>query len=330
MKCPHHSRNEVVGYCSVCGAFGCQECIHDHEGELYCEKHFRPIAKKIEEEKKRETKRKRHARQRLVVRYKDGHVLRGVCYALNIRDTGFHLDIVDDEENVTNKTEQVRFSDIKAVFYVKSFDGKFDRHHRYAEWTPQGSEIVVEFEDGEVVRGFSLHSHDESSDRFHLIPKEQSGNNISVLVERSAVAGVYSPEEYKRKIEEQRQAQKKVAGSESVDLSQEETMGDFYFETRNYDAALEQYRIAAHNFPASGRIKKKIVLATYNVGVQHIKRHQYEQALEAMEKVLEMDAHNHHATKKIIQLKRILDKQKLQAQRQEEARHSEKGQQDVF
>ena len=107
-------------------------------------------------------------------------------------------------------------------------------------------------------------------------------------------------------------------------------MGDFYFETRNYDAALEQYRAAAHNFPASGRIKKKIVLATYNVGVQFIKRHQYPEALGAMEKVLEMDAHNRHATKKIVQLRRILDKQKMKNKQKEEAKHLENGQQDVF
>jgi len=308
MKCPNHPRNEVSGYCAVCGSFGCEECLKLHNGKVMCPKCYKPIGREIEANKEREEKRKRHPRQRLVVRFKDGRVLYGVCFALNPRDFGFHLDRVDSTGQEGEGTVHCQFSDLKAVFFVKSFDGKFDKHRRYQEWQPEGNEMVVEFTDGEVIRGFTLRRYDGNEDRFYLIPGDQSGNNISILVERSAVAGVYTPQEYKGKVVQQREERKQEVGGDSVDLSQEETMGDFYFETRNYPAALEQYQAAIKKYPQSSRLRKKMLLTTYNVGVQHIKRRDYQAAMKSMRAVLNADPENKHARKKIQQLKRILHK----------------------
>lgn len=265
--------------------------------------------RKVREERiqrRSEHQKKRQTRQRLVVRFKDGRVARGVCFALSPRETTFHLDEMDEQGISSGSTTQIRYSDIKAVFYVKSFDGKYDRSTRYREWTPEGNEVVVEFSDGEIIRGCTLHPYNVEDSRFHLIPTEENTNNISILVEASAVANVYTPEEYAAKRKEEKEAKKSQEVAD--DLSQEETMGDFYFETRNYLGALEQYRLAAKRFPQSGRLRKKSLAAQFNIGVQHIKRREYPEALAVMEKVLQLDPRNQHAHKKVQQLRKIIDR----------------------
>ena len=306
MQCPNHSQAETIGYCYVCGSFGCSECLKVHEGNLYCRRHYQPIAQKIEEEKRHEQARKRRPRQLLAVRYAEGRCQYGVCYALNLRDPAFHLDLVDSSGVPLGKTEAIRFQDLKAVFLVKSFDGHFDKDVRYREWTPEGAELVAEFKDGEVVRGLSLRRYDPNEPRFHLIPSDPDTNNISILVEASALKSVYTLEEYKEKTLRERNA---LREQESATLSQEETTGDFYFETRNYPSALEQYRLAAAKFPQSSRLRKKVLLAQYNVAVQHIKRHEYKQALSYMEAILKVDPRNDRVAKKVSQLRHILQKE---------------------
>jgi tetratricopeptide (TPR) repeat protein len=258
------------------------------------------------EQRRTEQHKKRHTRQRLVVRFKEGEIARGVCFALNPKESTFHLDLTNEEGVSTGKTTQIRYSDIKAVFYVKSFDGKFDKSLRYREWTPEGNEVVLEFKDGEILRGSTLHPYNSDDARFHLIPKDEKSNNISILVEASALERVYTPDEYEEKLREQKEARK--TQEFAADLSQEETMGDFYFETRNYGGALEQYRLAAKRYPQSGRLRKKMLAAQFNIGVQHIKRREYPEALAVMEKVLEVEPRNTHAQKKVLQLRKIIDR----------------------
>lgn len=305
MKCPNHSQNDATGYCSVCGDFGCTECLFQHEGQTLCARHYRPIAKKIEEERKQEGVRKRHQRQRLVVRYLNGRCEYGVSFALNLHEPGFHLYLVDSSGTPVDKTKFVQFRELKAVFLVKSFDGKFDKNLRYREWNPEGAELVVRFKDGEVIRGFSLQRYDPGALRFHLIPLDPATNNVSVLVEVTGVEGVYTPDEYQRT-----KAQEKV--DEPVEaqttLSQEETMGDFYSETRNYAAAFEQYKAAAAKNPKLRRLVKKLFFTQYNLGVHHIKRHEYDKALAYMETLLKTDPNNPRVLKKVSQLRHIISK----------------------
>ena len=143
------------------------------------------------------------------------------------------------EGATVGETIQVRFSELKAVFQVKSFDGHFDARQRYPEYHPEGGERICEFADGEFIRGFTLHPYEPDEQRFFLIPTDSSSNNISILVERSALKHVYTPEEY----EQHRLKEIEERGKEDAtgDVTHEESMGDFYFETRNYPAALQQY-----------------------------------------------------------------------------------------
>lgn len=257
------------------------------------------------EARRAEQQRKRQTRQRLVVRYKDGRTEYGVCFALNPRDHGFHLDKVDKNGITTGNTVQVRYSELKAVFYVKSFDGKYDKTQRFREWAPEGSELVIEFADGEILRGLCLHHYEPEEARFYVVPKDPTTNNICALVERSATTRIMTPEEYEASRTERHEARK---AAEKTELTQEETMGDFYFETRNYAAALDQYVVAQKKHPESRRLRRKIMASQFNIGVSFIKRRDYAQALECMQKVLQMDPTNEHAKKKVLQLRKIVER----------------------
>jgi hypothetical protein len=206
------------------------------------------------EERQKLREKKRHQRQRLVVRYLDGRTVYGVSFALNPREPGFHLDETDPNGVTTGESIQVDFSDLKAVFYVKSFDGKYDKNETHREWAPEGTEVVVEFTDGEAIHGNTQHPYNPRDVRFYLIPLEDDTNNISILVEGSAVKGVYPPSEYKAKKAQERAERKQQEGA---DVTQEETMGDFYFETRNYKSAQEQYEKALEQFPQSRRLAQE-------------------------------------------------------------------------
>ena len=307
MRCPNHSQADTIGYCSVCGAFGCSECLTKHEQNWYCVRHYQPIAQQLEKARRHDEVRKKHPRQLLAVRYADGRCLLGVSFALNLRDTGFHLDVVDKSGVPLGKTESVRFQELKAVYFLKSLDGRFDRNVQYKDWVSEGGEVVSKFRDGDIVRGALRHRDDPDEARFHVVPADPASNNITILLERSAVEAMYTPEEYKTRVDEERQA---LRHSEVVaPVSQEEGMGDFYFETRDYGAALEQYRLASAKAPQLARLHKKLALAQYNVGVQFIKRHEYEKALACMESVVKIDPRNERAAKKVSQLNHIIKKE---------------------
>ncbi|MCX5757246.1 MAG: tetratricopeptide repeat protein [Candidatus Hydrogenedentes bacterium] len=305
--CPIHFRTEVVGYCSICGAFGCGDCLTLHEGNLLCAKHYRPIAQRLEEEKRLEEKRKQYPRQRLVVRYADGRREYGVCFAMDLSEEGFHLDLVDVSGATLGKIEYVKFQDLKAVFQVRSFDGKFDKTVQHKTWTPEGPELVVVFRDGEILRGFSPQRYNPNDPRFYLIPKNPMDNNINILVERRMVEGVHTAQEY----EELKARKREISKDSGVpqNISHEEVTGDFHFEMRDYETALEHYQQALAKFPHAVRLHKKVVLALYDVGVQHIKRREYDKALAYMERALKLAPKNEHALKKASQLKHILQKE---------------------
>jgi tetratricopeptide (TPR) repeat protein len=312
----------AAGYCCVCGSFFCEDCLTRHEGNLYCPRHYKPIAAKQDEERRRAEVRKRHSRHSLIAYFKDGHQEQGVCHAMNIRESGFHLGCEDDHGGATGKTVRIRFSDLRCVANVKSYTGKFDKTQPYQEYTPGGTELVVEFEDGEVIEGKTVHIYDPDAPRFYIIPNDQNSNYINVLVERTALAGIYSPEEWaaRKAAAEEKRRQLKAEGQPSgiTPTSQEETMGDFYFEQHNYTGALDQYRIAARRSPDSPRLRKKSLAASLNIGIGYVKRRDYPKALEWMEKALEIDPDNEAAIRKSKQLRKIIEKtqRRMQAYRE--------------
>ncbi len=312
MKCPNHLMRNAAGYCCVCGSFFCEDCLTRSDGNLYCPRHYKPIAAKLEEEQRRAESRKRHSRHALVAYFKNGSHEQGVCHAMNIRESGFHLTCEDNNGVATGKTARIRFSDVKYIANVKSYTGKFDKTQPTHSYSPGGTELVVEFDDGEIIEGTTVHAYDPDAPRFYIIPKDPNSNFINVLVESASVKGTYSPDDWaaKKAAHEEKKRQLKAEGQHVgiTPTSQEETMGDFYFEQHNYSGALEQYRVAFRRSPESLRLKKKLLASTINVGISFIKRRDYPKALEWMEKAQEIDPDNDAAKRKAKQLRRVIEK----------------------
>lgn len=334
MKCPNHITKDVSGYCSVCGTFVCEICLKTHEGQSYCPKHFKPIENKLKISGEIETVRRRHGRHHLIVRFTDGKKALGTCRSMNLREAGFYLEREDETGISTDESMRVQFVDVKYVAHVKSYSGKFNRDDEYQQYNPGGSHIVVRYKDGEIQEGVTMHAYVPGHPRFYLIPLDPNSNSINILVEASAVERVYTPQEYKALLAQEKEAKKQHkqaakeakhahtdtpfdsdAGAlregeeeEESTLSQEESMGDFYFETHNYPGALEQYEAARRAHPTSSRLQRKAVVATVNIGIQYIKTREYPKALGYMESALGIDPKNPHARKKAKQLKKIIEK----------------------
>ena len=329
MKCPNHITRDSSGYCYVCGSFFCSDCLNPHEGNFYCPKHFKGIAADLKKELNREAGRQRHGRHHLVIHHLDGKKLQGTCRSLNLKETGFFLEIEDDSGKSTNESARIQFSDVKMVCNVKSYDGNFDPKQDYPEFTPGGNHIIVRFRDGEIAEGRTLHTYSPDAPRFYLIPNDVHSNNINMLVERFSIQKVYTPEEFiaeRRALKEkQESAQPTESAVKDVELGQDESMGDFYFQTHDYENALTQYELAASAFPESSRINKKIVVSLINIGIQFIKTRQYPIALEYMDKALVRDPGNPHAKKKTKQLRKIIEK----TQRQMREYHEQKSRQNL-
>lgn len=253
---------------------------------------------------------------------------------MNLRDAGFYLECEDDNGASTDESVRVQFVNVKYVAHVKSYDGKFDHNEEYQQYNAGGTHVVVRFKDGEIQEGVTMHAYVPGHARFYLIPMDPNSNFINILVEASAVERVFTPDEYRAMTVQEKELRKQRKADlstprRSVDLdnndsdaalpdmgteednstlSQEESMGDFYFETHNYPGALEQYEVARKIHPNSPRLQRKSVVATVNIGIQHIKSREYPRALEFMESALTIDPKNPHAKKKAKQLKKIIEK----------------------
>jgi len=330
MKCPNHLTRNAAGYCSVCGTFFCEDCLHHHEGNTYCPKHYKPIEEKLDQGKRTEEARKRHGRHHLVVHYRDGRHVQGTSRSLSLREAGFFLECEDDRGISTGESIRISFDELKMICNVKSYDGKFDRHEQYQEYAPGGSRVVVKFMDGEVAEGITLQAFNPNAPRFYLIPQDPESNNINILVESAAVEKTFTPDEFRAYVQQRKEAKKaqrsqEIVAEKEAELGQHESMGDFYFETHNYDGALSEYKLARKEFPDSSRVRKKIVVATVNIGIQHIKAREYPKALEYMRKALELDPENPHALKKTKQLNHIIKKTERRMREYQEQRQRQQG-----
>lgn len=250
----------------------------------------------------------RKGRQKLVVRTKKGEVFYGITFGLNRKMPDFTFELWKKTGEPLNRTLRINFEEIKAIFYVKSFDGRFDESAFTEFYFPDTRPIIVKFFDGEAITGYTTHAHWMDEPRFFLIPEEQGGNNLMVLVERSAVESIQDAHTYAKKQREAFAEYKKQHAS--TGHSEQEIWGDFHFRNHEYGDASRCYRQIMAIDPDNTRVRKKLCAAKYNLGIRQIKRHDYAQALRFMELVLELDPHHPQALEKATQLRAHIAKHK--------------------
>ncbi len=310
MKCPFHLTKEVAGYCVVCGSFRCDECLTQHKDDWYCAKHYKPIQEQLDREEKTQAARKTAARNAIEVHYLDDRVEKGLCFALNPKEAEFHIERVDDSGAKTGHISHVRFGEIKYVRNVRRYDPRGAMDGRAQFNADQGEDLVIEYPDGELLHVRTLRPQAHNEPRFYaLLERNGKYEPVITLIDKGAGVFVGSPDAHDARRRETRQEQKEELKA-SGPVSQEESMGDFYFGNHEYDDAIGQYKEAIKKQGKSARLKKKLIVATYNAGMHHVRHHRYPQALEYMDAVLLEDPNNSHAKEKARALQKRIDKTK--------------------
>ena len=119
-------------------------------------------------------------RNKVVVHYLDGRVIKGVTLDFVPNKQSFHLGDTTDEWKVT----EVLSRSLKAVFFVKTFAG--DAAHEPPPDCGElqhsaGRKLRVTFHDGEVIVGTST-GYAPGRDGFFLLPADPGGNNERIYI----------------------------------------------------------------------------------------------------------------------------------------------------
>ena len=127
-------------------------------------------------------------RPKLVARYSDGWILKGYSDDFDPHRPTFHMQ-EEVGEAVGGRIVSVRMEELKALFFVKTFNGNPDYRERkkFVEGDPTyGLKAEVRFTDGEVLQGSTI-GYDPQQPGFFLIPPDLKGNNDKIFVVSSAV-----------------------------------------------------------------------------------------------------------------------------------------------
>jgi small nuclear ribonucleoprotein (snRNP)-like protein len=122
---------------------------------------------------------------KVVIRYRDGRILKGTTHDVLPQKSTFH---VTDKE--TGQTVEVELSQLKAVFFVKTYEG----NQRYEERddigrSGMGKKIKVIFKDGETLIGYTQ-GYSGNRPVFFLFPSDPKSNNDRILVVTDAAESV--------------------------------------------------------------------------------------------------------------------------------------------
>lgn len=125
---------------------------------------------------------------KIVVRFKDGRVLKGTSLDLDPSKPTFH---VRPEQGAA---VQVELADLKALFFVRSLDG--DAAHDESR-VPDPSDprsrgatiIKLGFADGETIVGSTIR-YPPNRPFFYVVPVDAKSNNIRILINKDAVTSM--------------------------------------------------------------------------------------------------------------------------------------------
>jgi hypothetical protein len=136
--------------------------------------------------------------EKTVTRLMDGSLLKGY-----LKDFSPKAEEILVQEEPGGSARSVKIKDVKAVFFVKSFEGDEDHRERksYSMTRTKGQRVFVKFRDGESLlgflegatpwdKGFFLSRRDNSLKGFFLLPADEDANNDRVFVVSSSVDDV--------------------------------------------------------------------------------------------------------------------------------------------
>jgi hypothetical protein len=113
---------------------------------------------------------------KVVVRYADGRIIKGTTADFLPTKEMFHVNV--STEPVGAKPLEVNKNELKALFFVKDFEGN-SRHVEANEFDPghppAGRRIKVLFKDGEVIVGTTT-GYQPGRPGFFLVPADADSN----------------------------------------------------------------------------------------------------------------------------------------------------------
>lgn len=127
---------------------------------------------------------------KVVVRYADGRLLKGMTADFFPNKELFHVSVVDAPPG--SESVEVRTPELKALFFVKDHEGNPDYHERKefdSLRPPIGRRIRVKFKDGEVLVGTTT-GYQPGRTGFFVEPADPASNNERCYVIAAATLEV--------------------------------------------------------------------------------------------------------------------------------------------
>jgi hypothetical protein len=122
---------------------------------------------------------------KVVVHYMSSTIVKGVTSDFFPNKQFFHLTM-----NQTGEVRKVNMHDLKAVFFVKTFDGDPGYEETQdGERAGLGKKIKIHFKDGEVLFGYTQ-GYSEERRGFSVVPVDPKSNNERVFVCRNGTTDV--------------------------------------------------------------------------------------------------------------------------------------------
>jgi small nuclear ribonucleoprotein (snRNP)-like protein len=113
----------------------------------------------------------------IIVRFSNGKILKGTTADLFPNKALFHL-----KDNDSGALQEIGIYNLKAVYFVKSFEGNPDYHEKTdIERVGLGKKIKVHFKDGETLVGYTQ-GYSPNRDIFIVFPCDPDCNNEKVFV----------------------------------------------------------------------------------------------------------------------------------------------------
>jgi hypothetical protein len=125
---------------------------------------------------------------RIVIRYKNGHMLKGFTHNF-VATKGFVYVSTDPSESLDARTA-VPFTEVKAVFFVRDHDGNPGyAENKRLDPSIGGRSVSVTFSDGEELIGTSV-NYNSSAPGFFVHPADLESNNERVFIVAASVRAV--------------------------------------------------------------------------------------------------------------------------------------------
>jgi hypothetical protein len=143
------------------------------------------------ERKERKAEPITKAQNLVVARYRDGRTIKGTTYDFGPQKKAFHVVPLGEE---AAKVSKVPLSELKAVFFVKSLEGK-QNHPLVREVIEEKAEpaglmkVKITFFDGETLVG-TTHGYALEREGFFIVPLGGDSNNLRIFVISKAVQQV--------------------------------------------------------------------------------------------------------------------------------------------